>query len=692
MRSLAAASNDEKTRHVNNERLTDIKRSMFPKNEDYTSMVMDMPRFLDGLLPETLDTLEAVPEYKQWIDPIQTGRTALFLHGSTGTGKTWMFELLRDKLHSQRASSRNLRGSTAFVAYHAFDNRRARAANESRKTSSIPIALKNMAVSIAGQSIPYAKTLKRQLDENKAIESLEDIEQLWINLSLSTFAAPPGSVLYLFFDGLEQEPENKVTELLNVLISTREQKHATDTLKIGVLLGADRPLPMRFESLIPTIEMAKMTQNLLKTFVEKEMKRTELFQDLDKRTIQQKTTVIESLPKSVSGRFDLARQKLERIREAVEDDAPGDQLLRIIEDEISLTYNEEGQKVLDGLQESLPAQQIAQLNRILIWAMYTRNTPTTQELEAALYLETQSHTLEPLAKKLRERFSKVFVWNHDGFVFLTKSVESTLIAAENNLTPPVMETTPLINLDLTIRNAKESFVRKFFWDMNEQMSTGQFDFAAISASSKAKPTIYVNKLEAHLTIARLCLKVLNEKKQEPTEALIYYAFSELPAHLTELKALSDQVTTDNRKMIGQGLVNFLSDPYYTEHDDNRIGDCEDWLVQTESVESVRFWLADVETLALLQPRERRWANEAVLRTEGSVGHMKELVLAIARKWLSGRKEIHVFLLFGWLEEYIRAVSERTKIRHSRKLTSPRLLPRRTRKGSKKLPKLPKLRV
>lgn len=226
----------------------------------------------------------------------------------------------------------------------------------------------------------------------------------------------------------------------------------------------------------------------------------------------------------------------------------------------------------------------------------------------------------------------------------------------------------LINMNITIKNAEEKFVRQFFWDLNEQMTSGKFDFS--EHSSRPTQRIYVSKLEAHLTITRLCLKVLNEEPLESTADIIHYALEYLPAHLTELRNMDSRLPCEDKKMICQGLVSFLSEPYYIEHDHRDFGTGDHWLRETEDVQSIRFWLEDNDTLQQLQPKERRWARRAVQPGEGKLGFMKQVALAVGRRLISDITTPHDGL-FSWLEAYLDVVSHQRCLCRA-KLTNIRL--------------------
>lgn len=653
VRSLAVANNDEKTKLVNKGRIDTIVDKIFPKGE--RGLAQDpsqMPQSQEDLLFDTFEALANHEKYKQWIYSSPSGRAALFLLGPPGTGKSRMIEALKDKLDKIRSSASKNAPST-YVAFYGFSGQRTRTSKDDKRTnSSIPHALRSMAVQVAQQSTNYAKDLARQLQQEQNISQMDDIERLWQALRLSTFDAPPESSLYLLFDGVEQERESMIHALVNIFAgSKRQQKN--DRLRVRAVLAGDPKVRFAGSS-AATISMDDLNKELVQAYAIKEMKRLQIFQDFDKKSTARRELVVQTLRDSEACNFVTVRQKLERLRDAVDNDCPSSELTRVLADEKGQTYNAAAKQLLDKLAVTLSPKHISQLNSIIMWTLYSQsNWPfQIQELEAVLYLEQDKDTLESLDKKIKQRYGGVFN-RDDSSLYLNPNLREYLSHSDDSPSSSEEACVPLITMNISIQDAQEKVVRQFIWNLNEQMSSGKFDFASHSDVSKNK--IRVNRLDGHLTITRLCFKLLNEGWQEQTEAMVSYALDYTPKHLTELRKMVSRISTTDKKMLGQGLVGFLSDPYYFAEDPEKdFGSGEYWLVESEDVESVRFWLQ--QSLDQLQPHEARWVKQVTQQSEGRLGHMKQITRVVGRKWLSYNKNcLGDGYLFAWVDKFIEMV-------------------------------------
>lgn len=668
VRSLAAASTDEKTKLVNKERLATIMQKLFVKGDRFLDEYAQPPQSGDDLLPGTLQALEECDAYQEWKSTGNASRTplrqtivgsairaALILTGGLGTGKTRLLEAVKEQLDNTRETASKDDPST-YVAFHAFSGKRDRSSEGNKKAtdgkldSSIPHALRCIAYQVACQSTSYAKALEKQMVAGKNLNRL-DASDLWTALGLSTFPAPPHSTLWLLFDSLEQERDENINSLINIFVG--RNKGLDDTLRVRVLFAGDLGQKTGLKLIgttVPSVSMPDISSGLIQDFVRKELERLRLFQGMDKKTTKQRKRLDEVL-KEQQGQglltFGAIRQKLELLQEAERNDLSSKELDRIMSDEPGAIHLEEGRKLLADLATSLNAKDIIQLNQILRWLLYAELPMDLDEVEAVLYLEEDAETLQPLRKKIKNRYSQILqVYGQS--IYVDPIMSSTLQENEDDSRAGFNDE-PLVSLNISIQNATEPTVRQFVWQLNEQMVSGKFDFFSNTSAGNSK--IYVNKVEGHLAIVRLCFKLLNEGYNDQTETIVYYARDYLPRHLSALKDLVDKVSDNEKTLIGQGLVGFLRHPYEIAPSGLDFGSGEPWLNEEETI---KYWLN--ETVDRLQPHDRRWVKKVITDPTGRLSYMHDVARAVATTWLSNVSGVgYQRSMFDWLYSFVTKV-------------------------------------
>lgn len=666
LRSLFSANKDEKTLRVNKERLHKIEDLLFSNEERHIDVRSQklMPSLF--LLQGTMDALEANPTFQKWYKADEHSTKLLLLNGEQGTGKTALLQALADKFNLAR-NELIQPGPSIYVASYSFNADHGRQIGKAGGTSksSIPYALRNLALQVAEQSTRYSEFLDNILRTKKELKIEQSITKLWDSLGFLNFSAPKGSTMYLLFDGLEHENEDSVTELQNIFLATkksdnslRDIQHATSnaTLNLRIVASGDRKSLESRERSVSMIKMSEFNCHLIKTYTEDQLDACACFADDDPQTMDYRDNVINTLPEKANGNFNIVRQKIALIHEAWKNDASTEELTRILEEDTSLAVSEEGKKTLNQLGKSLTAQHIEQLNLLLLCIFYTMNGNLwlISELEAFLYLEFPRRSLEPLSKKVWERFKNVFEPYYN-CVRIEERVRSALEEMSEASPTNAQKDKSLITMSINISNASEEVVRKFIWELNEQVMAGKFDFSTTDSCSTTGK-IYVNKLEAHKTFVRWYLKLLNEPPQKETQTLIFSAKWMLPYHLQELRQMSDSVPLSDVQQIGQGLVNYFSDPFNIEqHLDfghlSIVGPSHG----KEGFETIQQWLEDPRAVRYLSLNEKRWIETVKKAPEGKFGYLRQMASGIARCWLN-RSEGEASDCFRWIEWYLEEVS------------------------------------
>lgn len=646
---LVARSNDEKTSLVNRDRLNLVGKRLFanPPDEDILLSTNQ-----DNNV-ETLEVLQSVEEYNKWIDDTSSPRSTLVIWGAPGSGKSYMLEAIREHLNNRRENA--LRGQPSiYVAKHHFDEVRSKpvddqSENAYNKSAAKADAVRRIAYQVAMQSTNYTKELATLLSDNSSVRSEKDLTKVFNSLKLSQITVPFGATMYVLLDGIE---ENDIGGDLRVLLNLLMAAPTQEGLQIKVLLVMNtNPSALQTGQFL-AFSLDTVNQKLLASFAVDEMQRRNFLQEDDKQTREFREAILEKLTTNSSDiTFKSIRQKLIQLQQAIDEDRPQTVMSNILEaDNDSGQLTEEGLEILADLETTLTERGITLLNKIIGLVLYTPSgMRELDELEAFLYLDKAELPIEPLRKKIKRSFDKVLELSGD-FVWLKWEAERALLdlGKSENVVAGNPEDSR-ITLNITIKNATEQDVQKFIWDLNEHISTGKFDFSLARAQA-ASHKIRVHEVESQLHIVRLLFTIISQGWDEKSKPLVSCAYDQIPGFLANLHKLEAKVSVSDRRMLGEGLITFLTDTYYAriDHEDYGWGL---WMSDDESVAAMRFWLEDDTTIETLRPKERRWIKENTDHSLGRLGFAKDMATAVATQWLTDIRT-DSYRLYIWLDMFI----------------------------------------
>lgn len=647
---LVARSNDEKTRLVNKDHLERIRRTLFlrPPSEE----VLTPSNQENGI--DTLSALQATVDYDRWMNGAGMIASTLVLWGPPGSGKSYMLQTVRDNLNIRRECAGRVE-SSIYVAVHNFKEVNSRSPKDQKAISPIADILKRIAFQVAIQSTTYAKELATLISTVPQLRSERDLVKVWNFLKLSENRALSGATMYILLDGVERRDlKGDLRKLLDLFMETRPNT-SHKGLKIRILLTMnERPETVRTNHYF-SVAINDINRKLVAAFAVEEMRQRDVLQDIDKDTI---TLRQEFSRKLIVGRPDITfvgiRQRIMALKEAIDDDQPYSGIAHILDDPSNKKWSDSGADVIKELQSQLNERSVALLNNILLFLLSAPDGCMSVELlEAGLRLGEFELPIEPLVKKIRSQYSKV-VGIHNETVFIRSAMVPALRNTKSNDTGSNAKTPgeALVSIRIEISNATERTVKKFLWDLNQQMLTGSFDFSAASATPACTYRVHVNTLQAQLSMVRLCFKVINEGWDDKTKPMLTYACLHLPAHLAILQDSASKVNDIDRKMIGEGLITYLTDPYNVKlkHESYGLGQ---WMYEDRTVDAMRFWLElSAQQLSL---KEQRWVRQSMERSRGRLGFLQDLAIALGEYWLTDPKS-SCYALFSWLNTYIEKVS------------------------------------
>lgn len=164
--------------------------------------------------------------------------------------------------------------------------------------------------------------------------------------------------------------------------------------------------PSKFRNL--HIRIINHTMDDINWFIEQELNKLDTLQGQDVEMKRLRQSIREKLPEVTKESFSIIIQNLIRITEAVKLDAYLDDIEAILRQDPSEDPNKMAQNINTNLNTSLSARDIRQLNEILDLAIFGYRYFTIDQIRASLWLSSGKLPVQPLERKLKEKFGDVF--------------------------------------------------------------------------------------------------------------------------------------------------------------------------------------------------------------------------------------------------------------------------------------------
>jgi hypothetical protein len=654
MNIVVADVTDRRMQVILSERVEQMATMLSMTRESAEEARKSMLNIKDSLLAGCGQWLLDDDDYKEWKSPIADTIPLLLLSGDAKTGKSSLLASIEEDMRRTTTD--------VAIAYHTFTGRDAKGSKAKNKDELVS-ALKSMALQLASQYKPYAKEMAALKDGFKPPEvgkEKDPIEKLWwdkLHFSRYSQTKDEGN-LVLIFDGLDELSENNRVRFLRHIKTIRDEARSSARAVRQHMRIIATGTPKVFEnSPFGTLEIAGRNLSDIKLYIEEELRTTETFQGQHAEMLRLLQEVRENLPDVARGSFSIVQQKLERIKEAVDSDAYLDDVQTILREDPADDLGKLAKKVLGDLNATLNAHEIAELSELLHWCVFGFEPLTTDELRATVFLNSGKSSLQPFVRKLTKKYAKVL--RVEGDQVLVEPEIARLFSLQEssswgNESAPDLDNAK-ITMTISINQADPRSVQQFFWDLTERVGIGKFDFLTKS-NNDSKGTIRTDRVQAHCHIAEQLLRLLNDEPHEKTDCLVPYALRELPLHLKEVYESLHRVEleTTQRRNIAKSLVDLLSDVQGIEKFWGAQNDVSwDWL-EPEKAVIIQNWLTDSDTVAALQPRERRWVRDHIPPAEDKGGVFKPITLMVARRWLRDRtwwaNEAYM-----WVHKYIELV-------------------------------------
>lgn len=652
--ALTADSTESKNLKIDKDRIIKIDKAL-----DLTETMVAMP--LEALqrashidLESTIALLKDKDEYKQWTN-LETLRKVLYISGGSGSGKTNVLSALaqqieddKRRLHAQQSEELKTKQQKSdraiYFTYYSFSDI-VKGTDRGKYDTPVHDAFKIIAAQLARQSTRYASALAFVPTLEKLQKGQKTLKQLWNDLKLIDLATivPAQSVLYIFLDGLD-ELKDSLKELgttIKVSASKDSDKVSSETLRLRVIFTGSPETEDKLKKDntnigIFTIRMSEINTTLIREYVDAKMKKENILQDDDEESKKVRIQVLEAIPASANGSFAVATQKLRTVTEAIEEDVDPDVLIQKLE---VTTFEDEGKRILDHLNLNLSQQHKEQLKELFIWSVYAKTRPELDHLEAALYLQRDKKSLEPLRQKIERRFDKAFDV-FDNTVYPKAAIEEVIrLPSDRSLVDMAQPKSSKSTRSFRGENGDQRTLDVLLSYLQSKGINEDDEPQVRPVEANSTDKLTPNERFAEFTILTRLFRALNDDRvRQQARALILYAMDFLPSHLQVFAESIDDASNEELQIVGKGLVNFLRDSESIEaacavHLPNFV----EWMPCNDgTIKSMRTILTNPRVQEQLEHIERRWAKNNTAKGSGRALFLDNMATTIARCWLTDR--------------------------------------------------------
>ncbi|KAI2470092.1 hypothetical protein F4781DRAFT_430670 [Annulohypoxylon bovei var. microspora] len=596
------------------------------------------------------------PEFSKWTDSLDSdGSRVFFLSGGPNTGKSILAATILHQLQEKYQSGGG-RSSRILIGSYFFSTDKSGTGKDDEDGKPVHTAIKTIAYQLAEQDTAFEGTLSRACESKDVNDRLlkdATCMKLWELLGIGT---PKGKAThYLFFDGLADlgvDAREAVGQLIGIVGKLDQTK---SPVRVFISVRPDiLELPLPFQPSEVCVE--QYNQGDLRGYIDDALKKMDLLQESDEDSTRIKGKVLEKLSTQVMGNYYKVNTALESLRNIINNDGTEQQVESILETSRE-DQNAMLQAQIDELQLMLSPQDICELNELLTWTMFIRNINVSVEiLKAALFLRFRKHSIQPLEKKLKTKYSKVFKVSDGGLVEVVDGVKDLLI--KPRIEPRSMDETPRFSATITITKGDRTSVQSFLWKLVQEFNTYDFVHEDDASQKAAKENIQVNEFDAHLIIVRRMLQLISEDPNSKTQALGPYSLCFLPDHLSNLRNLEmsngpDKLKSSEKREIGDGLYKlFVNTDDIKKHWDN----CEWvlWYGNEGEISTFLNWLSDESVTGHLGLRDRKWLKEVARHDKPARLLLTDIMKMMAERWLQD-SSWEAPAVFEWLNSHLRMV-------------------------------------
>lgn len=477
--------------------------------------------------------------YRRWTETATDNGHMMLLSAEQGYGKTFLCAgVIADlvKRNSRTLSKDSI--SRVIVGYYylqAHDTKAVRGQDE--ELLSVDKILKTLAMQFAQDPV-YRKFLASTCED---WTEPEDLDQLFS--TLLDYCYKGTETYYIIIDGIDRAGEKQLRGLASMLKATKDRFTPVQRAHVRILMSGRQATMREMSQLLSEASLVSKTLDVgsrsapdVAKFVQDQMDGMSLLKGDTDQIKKLRQEIFTSLTTSTDGDFvnlGLLLKEISskvwpaEIRQVLASATGGAQRSDTIAREVTRCNN------------TLSAQEIRDLNVLLLWVMCARRTLRVSELDAVLYLANGETPLRSLREQIMQKYSAFFHVDpaHDAG---SDSGRGWLVSLSSDsirqyFTDSAKHTTQSHLESTKIQEAEVKIVRRFLSSVCDEELYSKFGFDEFFSEKLSNSTtfIHVDIESAACSILIDCLRALTHGAEETTE-LRGYAMNYFPRHMTEI--------------------------------------------------------------------------------------------------------------------------------------------------------------
>ncbi|KAJ5135669.1 uncharacterized protein N7515_004947 [Penicillium bovifimosum] len=567
------------------------------------------------------------PLYKAWESSEHSAFSVFGISGGEGYGKSFLFATVVQHLQELHSASQDDMTYTS-TAYYIFD--------QEKSHTSLVQALKVLAWQIVNKDVVYRKDLS-----SVKATGINQVGSLWEALFSKSYKSD--STFFLLLDGVDLADKTELREFIHLLAELQASSATWPRFKLRILLTGRLETMNKIQNYMSEgmsmINVASENTDDMKRFITDRMDKMEILSGDSDQVLSLRREILENLATKTHGDFINVGLLLHEISEK---QRPGE-----IRDILSRSGEKRSDTIarkIEVLNETLSADDIADLNIILTWVIFVFRPFSLSELESVLFFKTGEPSLRPLAEKITDYYASILQikgkphpetkiispYSHVTLVsdsikeFLQDKPESDQIANPQDM-----------DLSRDITDAEIRIVRRFLESVCDPQLFSKFGFDGFFQQKLQGNTarVNINADTAHLRILVTCLESIHSTATAGKTLLQAYACFYFGDHLRQADPSLTQ--PQQKTALGPQLVNLFTDEsiirvWWTPQSQfHRM----DWIYDDSYSEVVTKWLQDSAVSKGFTEEQSQWVRKLSSKSELDADILEHLVRNSARLWL-----------------------------------------------------------
>ncbi|KAL4969439.1 uncharacterized protein BDV14DRAFT_196251 [Aspergillus stella-maris] len=614
---------------IRKDNISKIKSKLTQKDEQIKSNVDALHTMWQGSVKDSCQWLREVEAYNQWMDRTSTADSLLVITGPSGSGKSFLLSAIAREINLLPGPKRVLTG------YHSFSV----GAKDNTDKRRPETAIKSICVQMAEKDEAYAKSVAAVVSDNAKYDKFfrdADCKELWKELAIGRPAK--NATHYLLLDSVNMLGDKEFKRLMQAVeevAPASPEQGKSNGVRVLFCIDSTSPHGPELELRCTSARFLDITQHNsvdLATFVAGELEN--LFPGQDENSQRHKMESQTRILQRSTDNFSKVQQDLKKIKEAVDSSGTEEDLNQLLQESNPDTMTRL-QNDIRALETKLKPREVEEINELLMWVVAGFDWFDLQELTSALFVRLKAVSLQPLAQKVTEKYSKIFALSPSGdSLYLQEGVKDCVVTKRVDARQP--EDTPKINLTISITNADTYSVRRFFWDLSHHHSINGFDFSSESVLGPSQTKkIHINRVDAHFVIIQRAFELLTQSPvDERAKGMGDYFMAWMPEHLQELHQAqgNDKLLPSDKQYIASHIWDIFSDGDFIERNwefRHRV----QWYKEEKEMDIFWTWLDDPEATSHLTPKDKKWLARHSKGENRNQKLLAEIMTVVAHNWL-----------------------------------------------------------